>query len=106
MTVINVKGDDFEEQVLKADLPVFVDFTAEWCGPCRMAGPVIDELAEEYKDKVKFVKVNVDEEKEVASRFGIMSIPTIMIFKDGKEVERQMGFLGKDGFEQMLKKHL
>ena len=97
---------DFEEKVLKAKTPVFVDFFAEWCGPCKMAGPVIDELAEEYKDKLVIGKVDVDANKEYAGKYGVMSIPTVIMFKDGEEVDRMTGFKGKEGFEEMIKKAL
>ncbi len=94
------------EKTLKGDKPVMVDFFAEWCGPCRIAGPVIEELSEEYKDKVVIGKVNVDEEKELAQRYGVMSIPTVIIFKDGKEAERKVGFPGKEGYQKMIEDHL
>ncbi len=81
-----------------------VDFWAEWCGPCKMAGPVIDQLAEEYQGKVVIAKVNVDQEPDVAGRFGVMSIPTVILFKDGKEVSRQVGFAGKQGYLDLLGK--
>lgn len=97
---------DFEEKVLKSDKPVMVDFSAEWCGPCKMAGPVIDELAEEYKDKMIIGKVDVDADKITAGKYGVMSIPTVIIFKDGKEVERMSGFNGKEGYENLIKKVL
>jgi thioredoxin 1 len=97
---------DIFEKTLKGEKPVMVDFFSEWCGPCKMAGPVIDQLAEEYKDKVVVGKVNVDEERELAQQYGVMSIPTVIVFKDGKEVERKVGFVGKEGYQAMLDKHL
>jgi thioredoxin 1 len=93
---------NFETDVLKSPIPVLVDFWATWCGPCQMAGPVIDELAEEYKDKVKVGKVNVDENPETASKFGVMSIPTVIVFLDGKEDKREVGFFGKEGYKKLL----
>ncbi|OGD53336.1 thioredoxin [Candidatus Beckwithbacteria bacterium RBG_13_35_6] len=98
--------NDFEAKVLKAKTLVMIDFFAVWCGSCKMAVPVIDELAEEYKGKAVIFKVNVDEEQELAQKFGVMSIPTVILFKDGKEVDRQVGFPGKEGYIQMLDKHI
>jgi len=106
MSAIHFKKDDFEEKVIKSKRPVMVDFWAIWCGPCKMAGPVVDELAKEYKGKAVIGKVNIDEEQELAQKYGVMSIPTIIIFKDGKEVERKVGFPGKQGYEEMIKKLL
>lgn len=95
--------DNFAK-TLKGDKPVMVDFFGTWCGPCRMAGPVLDNLAEEYKDKVVIGKVDVDEEKDLAQQYGVMSIPTVIVFKEGKEVERITGFPGKEGYEEAIKK--
>ncbi len=97
---------DFEEKVLKATKPAFVDFYADWCGPCKMAAPIIDELSEEYKDKLIIGKVDVDVNKIEAGKLGVMSIPTVVMFKDGKEVDRMTGFRGKDGYVEMIKKVL
>lgn len=106
MAALHFSKKDFEEKVLKSNKPVFVDFWAPWCGPCRMAEPVIDELAEEYKNKVMVGKVNVDEEQELAGKYGVMSIPTVVMFKDGKGIDRLVGFPGKEGYEEMIKKVL
>lgn len=106
MSVIVLNDKEFEEKVIKEKLPVLVDFFAEWCGPCKMAAPVIDELAGEYKDKVVVGKVDVDQNQETAGKYGVMSIPTVIMFKDGKEVDRKMGFAGKVGYEEMLKKQI
>jgi len=106
MGVTNLTDKDFEEKVMKSDTPVFVDFWAPWCGPCKMAGPVIDELAENYDGKVTFYKVNVDENQESAGKHGVMSIPTTVIYKGGKELDRQIGFAGKEPFEKLIKKGL
>jgi thioredoxin 1 len=102
MAAIHLNKSDFDSSV-KTGLAL-VDFWAEWCGPCRMAGPVIDELSEEYKDKLFVGKVDVDAEPEISQKFGVMSIPTIILFKDGQEIGRQVGFAGKAGYMQLLQK--
>ncbi len=104
--VLTVTADNFETEVIKSDQPVLVDFWAEWCGPCRMVGPVIDELAGQYNGKVKVGKLNVDDQGELASRFRVMSIPTIMLFKNGEVVEKVVGARSKEDFEKMLNKHI
>lgn len=104
MATITATDTDFEEKVLKNTLPVFVDFFATWCGPCKMAEPVVEELSESYKDKMVFVKINVEENQQLSSKYSIMSIPTTIIFKNGAEVDRQTGFSGKQNFEEMIKK--
>lgn len=106
MSTIDLNQNNFKEKILKEKSLVLVDFWAPWCGPCRMVGPVIDELAEEYEGKVVVGKVNVDEEEGLAVKHGVMSIPTVILFKNGKEMERQVGFIGKQGYEEMIKKHL
>jgi thioredoxin 1 len=103
MAAAHFSDQDFEEKVLKSDLPVLVDFYAEWCGPCKMAAPIIDELSDEYQGKVVIGKVNVDENSGTAGSFGVMSIPTVILFKDGKEMTRKVGFGGKQGYEEMIK---
>jgi thioredoxin len=101
-----LSDQDFEAKVLKSVKPVLVDFFAEWCGPCKMAGPIIEELSEEYKDKMVIGKVDVDANKEYAGKYGVMSIPTVIMFKGGEEVDRMTGFKGKEGYEEMIKKVL
>ena len=104
MAAVHFSDADFEEKVLKGPIPVLVDFSAEWCGPCRMAAPIIDELADVYTGKVTIGKLDVDESQETAAKYGVMSIPTAIMFKDGKEIERKVGFAGKSGYEEMIKK--
>lgn len=93
---------NFDKEVLKADLPVFVEAYADWCAPCRMAGPVIEELAKEYEGKIKVGKLDVDENPKMAQKYGVMSIPTVVIFKEGKEVKRQVGFPGREGYKKLI----
>ncbi len=93
----------FEAEVIKSAIPVVADFWAEWCGPCRMIAPVLKELAKDYKDKLKVAKINVDEEPDLASRYGIQSIPTLLFFKGGQMVKQQIGAVPRPVLEKIVK---
>jgi len=95
---------NFESEVLKSDKPTLVDFWAPWCGPCQMMGPIIEELAKEMGDKVKIGKLNVDENPKIAQKFSVMSIPTIIIFKDGKTAKQLVGVQSKEALKEELEK--
>lgn len=102
----HVTDGTFEEEVIKSPLPVLVDFWAVWCGPCHMVVPTLEDLAQNYKDKLKVVKVNVDENREIPAKYGIMSIPTLLLFKGGEVKETIIGALPKDQIVQAVAKHL
>ena len=102
----NFTKADFEKVVMEGKGIVLVDFWASWCGPCRMVGPIIEQLAEEYEGKVTVGKVNVDEESALASEFAVVSIPTIIVFKDGKQVEKLVGVRSFDDFCDVLDKYV
>jgi thioredoxin 1 len=99
---VTIEDATFDEVVLKAKDPVLVDFWAPWCGPCRMVSPIVDELADEYEGKVAFGKVNVDDSPKIARQFGVMSIPTLIIFKDGKPASTMVGFRPKAELKKNL----
>ncbi len=101
-----VTDASFQEKVLESDVPVLVDFWAPWCGPCRMVAPVVEEIAEQYEGQVKVVKLNTDENPQVASNYGIRSIPTLMIFKDGQRVDMVVGAVPKTTLANTLEKYL
>ena len=101
-----VTDSSFTEQVLESEVPVLVDFWAPWCGPCRMVAPVVEEIAEQYEGQVKAVKLNTDENPQVASQYGIRSIPTLMIFKGGQRVDMVVGAVPKTTLANTLEKYL
>ena len=101
MSVLSLNEKNFEE-VIKTDKPVLIDFWASWCGPCRMMSPVIDEISEEMVEKVKVCKINIDEEKNLAVKFNVMSIPTFIVLKEGKEVGRSIGVQDKSEIMKMI----
>ncbi len=104
MSALIVNQDNFDEEVLKSDKPVLVDFFAEWCGPCKMAAPVLDKMAGDYEGKAVIAKVNVDKNQELAQKYSVMSIPTVILFNDGEEKDRKIGFAGEQGYKDMLDK--
>ena len=103
---VEIEEAKFDEAVLKSDIPVLVDFWAPWCGPFRMVAPVVEELSDDYDGKVNFVKVNVDDNPKIASQYGIMSIPTLMVFKAGEPVDTIIGFRPKDELQKSLESAL
>ena len=103
MSVLSVSKRSFSEEVLSANLPVLIDFWAPWCGPCRMLSPIVDEVAKEHRSDLKVVKVNIDEEPELANEFGVMSIPTLVLMKNGRVAASAIGVRPKQQIEAMLK---
>ncbi len=104
--IANVSDDSFEEEVLKSELPVLVDFWAVWCAPCHMIAPSVENLAQSYKDKMKVVKINVDENPKTPANYGILSIPTLLLFKGGELKETIIGALPQNKIEGAITKHL
>ncbi len=100
--LVHVTDGDFEQEILKADLPVLVDFWAAWCGPCRTVGPIVEELASEYAGKVKVAKLDVDGNKETPSKYGVRGIPTLMLFKGGQVVDQIVGAVPKNRIKELL----
>ena len=104
--VMEFSDENFELEVLKADIPVLVDFWAVWCGPCKAISPIVEEIANDYSDKVKVGKMDVDRNNQVAMKYGIRSIPTLLVFNNGEVVDQIIGNVGKESIESMLNKAL
>ncbi|WP_059049487.1 thioredoxin [Paenibacillus senegalimassiliensis] len=104
MAIVNVTDQSFNNEI-EGQAPVLVDFWAPWCGPCKMIAPILEELSGEVGDAVKIAKLNVDDNPETASRFGVMSIPTLILFKDGQPVDKIVGLNSKDTLKNLLAKH-
>ena len=103
MAEIIITKENFEAEVKQSDKPVLVDFWATWCGPCSMLAPIVEEISEDYSESVKVGKIDVDDQPELAMQFGVMSIPTLILFKNGEEADRMIGFNPKSVIEGMLK---
>ena len=105
-STITVNDENFDDEVLRSDIPVLVDFWAEWCGPCKVVGPTIEALASDYQGKVKVAKLNVDDNPEAAGRFGVRSIPTLIVFKDGEAQQAAVGVKPKGQLAELIEKVL
>lgn len=106
MAVLHLSDENFKKEILESKLPCLVDFWAEWCGPCRKVTPIVEEMAEEFKGKFKIAKLNVDEGQKTALTFGVMSIPMLMFFKDGKVIEQVIGAINKAELKSKIEEHL
>ncbi|MFP5411910.1 thioredoxin TrxA [Zeimonas arvi] len=106
MSIQHISDENFQQAVLESDLPVLVDYWAEWCGPCKMIAPILDEVARDYGDKIRVVKVNVDENQSVPAKYGIRGIPTLMLFRNGAVVDTKVGALSKSQLTLFLDSHL
>jgi thioredoxin 1 len=106
MGAVHLNDTNFKKEVLESSVPCLVDFWAEWCGPCRRVGPIVEEVAEEFEGRFKVAKLNVDEGQKTASSYGVMSIPTLIFFKDGQAVEQIVGAVGKAELKAKMEEHL
>ncbi len=104
--LIHVTDETFEDEIIKSEIPAIVDFWANWCGPCRALGPILEEVADFYRNRVKVSKINIDDNPNVTARYGVMSIPTMILFRDGKPIERLVGLVAKERLEEFVKKAL
>ena len=104
--IVTLTTGNFDDETRKADSPILVDFWAEWCGPCRIVAPVLEQIAADYKGKARIGKVNVDEHSALAARYGVQSIPTLLLFKQGKVVEQYIGATSKDVLAKLIDKHI
>ena len=102
MSVIQLTSENFEQEVGKSRVPVLVDFWASWCGPCKMMGPVVEQIAQDMGESARVCKINIDEQPELASQYNVMSIPTFILFKDGKEVNRTIGAMPKEELARLF----
>lgn len=102
MSVIQLTSENFKQEVGEARVPVLVDFWASWCGPCKMMGPVVEQIAEDMGDSARVCKINIDEQPELASQYNVMSIPTFILFKEGKEVNRTVGAMPKEELSRLF----
>jgi thioredoxin 1 len=105
-TLVHIGEDNFDDEVLKADRPVLVDFWAPWCGPCKAIGPIVEEMSVQYRDQIKVAKVNIDDYPKPAENYGVMSIPTLILFKDGKVIDTLVGLVPKERLETFIRKAL
>jgi thioredoxin 1 len=106
VNTLQVNNSNFDAEVIKSEMPVLIDFWAPWCGPCKMITPIVEELAEDYQGRVKVAKINVDDNQDLAARYGIRGIPTVMIFKDGDRVASFVGVRSKEDLSRELDKHV
>ena len=103
---ITISNDNFTTEVIESEIPVVVDFCAEWCGPCKMIGPILEKLSEDYEGKLKVAKVNVDENGELAQKYSVVSIPMLLLFKNGEVINQQVGAVPRETIESMFKDHI